>query len=120
MNLEYAVYNPRHGDSPNTHEKQHQISGVLKSDIKTEKRGREESNTEAQRLLENTHSFCRQLPAGSPFTGRLGRCGWQRQRQAAAINIEKKTYLASLLFTCRLAQTADAASHRHRCDKSPS
>lgn len=106
VNLEQAVYDLRYGDSQNTREKQQQISGVLKSDINTERRGKKGSNTEAQRLLENTHSFFRQLPAGSPFTGRMGRCGWQRQ--AGVINIEKTPYLASLLWIAGPVQAAGA------------
>ena len=54
MNSEHNLPNQRQDDSPNTREKKLQISSVLKSAIKTERRGRKESSTEPQRLLENT------------------------------------------------------------------
>lgn len=77
VNLERAVYNPGRDDSPNACEKWHQISSALKSDIKTGRRGRERKEHGGSKASgKHTNSFCRKLPAGSPFTGWLGVRGW--------------------------------------------
>lgn len=118
VNLEHAVYNPGQDDSTNACEKWHQISSA--SDINTERRGRERKEHGGSKASgKHTNSFCRQLPAGSPFTGRLGGgagCSDKHRKK------KQKTYLASLFSICRPLQAAgaDADFYRNRCDKSPS